>query len=310
MTQVSAARSASATSRTAAARLPTLREGAKGASVVSLQNFLRNKGYKVTADGDFGPKTLAAVKGFQKSRGLVADGIVGPKTWSALRAPAPTAPKPPPSSGATPTLRAGAKGASVEKLQTLLRGKGYGVSVDGDFGPRTLSAVKGFQQSRGLAADGVVGPNTWKALNSAGGVSQPGPSGGGKQVTAYVQGRPSTITVYPVGNGKYLQADAARNFKSMQAAARNAGVNLSVNSGFRSHAEQKVLYQKYLNGTGNLAAKPGYSNHQSGISVDIGGVNGYGTKAFKWLQANAGRYGFVNDVRGEFWHWTYRGPRS
>jgi peptidoglycan hydrolase-like protein with peptidoglycan-binding domain len=310
MTQVSAARSASATSRTAAASFPTLREGAKGASVVSLQNFLRNKGYKVTADGDFGPKTLAAVKGFQKSRGLAADGIVGPKTWTALRAAAPTAPKPPPSSGATPTLRAGAKGASVEKLQTLLRGKGYGVSVDGDFGPRTLSAVKSFQQSRGLAADGVVGPNTWKALNSAGGVSQPGPSGGGKQVTAYVQGRPSTITVYPVGNGKYLQADAARNFKSMQAAARSAGVNLSVNSGFRSNAEQKVLYQKYLNGTGNLAAKPGYSNHQSGISVDIGGVNGYGTKAFKWLQANAGRYGFVNDVRGEFWHWTYRGPRS
>jgi LAS superfamily LD-carboxypeptidase LdcB len=72
-------------------------------------------------------------------------------------------------------------------------------------------------------------------------------------------------------------------------------------------AEQQALYRKYLNGTGNLAAKPGYSNHQNGISVDIGGINGYGTKAFKWMQQNAGRYGFINDVRGEFWHWTYRG---
>lgn len=310
MSQVSALRSASATSRTAAASFPTLREGARGPSVVSLQNFLRNKGYKVSADGDFGPKTLAAVKGFQKARGLEADGVVGPKTWSALRAAAPTAPKPPPSSGATPTLRLGAKGASVEKLQTALRGKGYGVSVDGDFGPRTLAAVKSFQQSHGLAADGVVGPNTWKALNSAGGVSQPAPSGGGKQVTAYVQGRPSTITVVPIANGKYLQADAARNFKALQADARRAGVNLSVNSAFRTMAEQQVLYRKYLNGTGNLAAKPGYSTHQNGISVDIGGVNVYGTNAFKWLAKNAGRYGFVNDVKGEFWHWTYRGPRS
>jgi peptidoglycan hydrolase-like protein with peptidoglycan-binding domain len=276
--------------------------------VVSLQNFLRNKGYKVTADGDFGPKTLTAVKGFQKAHGLTADGVVGPKTWSALRA---AAPKPAPSSGgATPTLRVGAKGASVEKLQTALRGKGYKIAVDGSFGPGTLSAVKSFQQSRGLAADGVVGPNTWKALNSAGGVSQPAPTGGGKHVTAYVQGRPSTITVVPVGNGKYLQADAARNFKAMQADARRAGINLSVNSGFRTMAEQQELYRKYLNGTGNLAAKPGYSNHQNGISADVGGINGYGTAAYKWLQNNAGKYGFVNDVKGEFWHWTYRGPRS
>lgn len=38
----------------------------------------------ITADGDFGPKTLAAVKNFQASKGLVVDGIVGPKTWAAL----------------------------------------------------------------------------------------------------------------------------------------------------------------------------------------------------------------------------------
>ena len=40
--------------------------------------------------------------------------------------------------------------------------------------------------------------------------------------------------------------------------------------------------------------------------VDIGG---YGTKAYKCLQPNASRYGFVNDVKGELWHRTYRGPR-
>jgi LAS superfamily LD-carboxypeptidase LdcB len=61
-----------------------------------------------------------------------------------------------------------------------------------------------------------------------------------------------------------------------------------------------------VDGTGNLAARPGYSNHQGGVSMDIGGVNGYGTSACRWLQANASRYGFVNDVAGESWHWTFK----
>ena len=218
------------------------------------------------------------------------------------------------STGASfPTLREGAKGPSVVSLQNFLRNKGFSVAADGVFGPKTLAAVKSFQQSRGLAVDGVVGPKTWSALRSAGGtggsggVSQPSPStGGGKQVAAYVQGRPRSITVQSVGNGQYLQADAARNFKAMQAAARSAGVNLSATSGFRTMEQQRALYQKYLNGTGNLAAKPGYSNHQNGISMDVGGIGGYNTKAYNWLQKNASKYGFANDVRGEPWHWTYK----
>ncbi len=297
MTSVSALRSTQTASLTASQ--PTLRQGSKGAAVTQLQNLLRNRGFSVAADGDFGPKTLAAVKSFQASRGLAADGIVGPKTWAALR----TAP----ASSGQPTLRMGAKGAAVSELQTALRNKGYSLSVDGDFGPRTQAAVKSFQASRGLVADGIVGPRTWAALKGSGGVSNPGTPAGGKQVTAYINGRPSTITVVPVGNGKYLRADAARNFLAMQADARRAGINLSATSGFRSMEEQRVLYQKYLNGTGNLAAKPGYSNHQGGISMDIGGVGGYNTSAYRWLSQNASRYGFVNDVRGEHWHWTYKG---
>jgi len=194
----------------------------------------------------------------------------------------------------------------VTQLQNLLRNKGYNIAADGIFGPKTEAAVKQFQASRGLVVDGIVGPKTWAALRG-GGVSQPPPAGGGKQVTAYVQGRPSTITVYPVGNGQYMRADAARNFKAMQAAAARAGINLSATSGFRTMAQQQELYRKYLNGTGNLAAKPGYSNHQSGISMDIGGVGGYNTRAYNWLRNNAANYGFKNDVRGEYWHWTFKG---
>lgn len=68
-------------------KLPTIRKGSKGSYVTLLQTTLINKGYKLPkygADGSFGNETLAAVKQFQKDRGLVVDGIVGPKTWSAL----------------------------------------------------------------------------------------------------------------------------------------------------------------------------------------------------------------------------------
>jgi peptidoglycan hydrolase-like protein with peptidoglycan-binding domain len=222
-------------------------------------------------------------------------------TVSATRAAQPTAL----AARSEPTLRNGSKGPAVTQLQNLLRNKGYNIAADGDFGPKTEAAVKKFQSSKGLVADGIVGPKTWAALKG-GAVSNPGTPAGGKQVTAYVQGRPSTITVVPVGNGQYLRADAAKNFKAMQADAARAGINLTATSGFRSMEQQRVLYQKYLNGTGNLAAKPGYSTHQNGISMDIGGVNGYGTRAFNWLKNNASKYGFVNDVRGEYWHWTYK----
>lgn len=62
----------------------TIRQGAKGEPVRLLQQLLITKGYFLTIDGDFGPKTLAAVKDFQNKQHLVVDGIVGPKTWAAL----------------------------------------------------------------------------------------------------------------------------------------------------------------------------------------------------------------------------------
>ena len=57
----------------------TLREGMQGQDVKRLQTMLG-----ISADGQFGPKTTAAVKAIQKLKGLVVDGIAGPATWAAL----------------------------------------------------------------------------------------------------------------------------------------------------------------------------------------------------------------------------------
>jgi cell wall-associated NlpC family hydrolase len=70
---------------------PTLRQGARGPAVATLQRLLR-----VPADGRFGPRTRAAVVTFQRTHRLTADGVVGPRTWRALgAAPAVAAPRTP-----------------------------------------------------------------------------------------------------------------------------------------------------------------------------------------------------------------------
>jgi Lysozyme like domain/D-alanyl-D-alanine carboxypeptidase len=106
-----------------------------------------------------------------------------------------------------------------------------------------------------------------------------------------------------VGDGEKLLGPVARQFRRMDAAARAAGLDLHVNSGYRTYAEQAQLYRDFQNGTGNPAAPPGRSTHGLGLSADI---NVTDPRVQAWLRKNAARYGFVNDVSSEPWHWTYR----
>lgn len=74
------------------------------------------------------------------------------------------------------TLRKGSSGADVEYLQKLLKAEGYdlgnsgpkGDGVDGKFGSETLSAVRAYQHDHGLTPDGIVGKQTWAALEGDG----------------------------------------------------------------------------------------------------------------------------------------------
>jgi murein L,D-transpeptidase YcbB/YkuD len=63
-----------------------------------------------------------------------------------------------------PTIRFGSSGITVRILQRLLIAHGYGMRVDGVFGPLTEAAVKAFQNRRSLFTDGIVGQRTWLAL--------------------------------------------------------------------------------------------------------------------------------------------------
>ena len=63
-----------------------------------------------------------------------------------------------------PLVKRGDNIFPVRSLQDLLRARNHPVAVDGIFGPLTEAAVKAFQQSSGLAADGIAGPQTWPKL--------------------------------------------------------------------------------------------------------------------------------------------------
>lgn len=135
----------------------TQRSGSTGAQVKAVQTLLNAQGYPAgEADGSFGPATQSAVTAFQSAHALDADGVVGSRTWTALL-----------SAGATPTLAEGASGDDVKRLQRALTAAlGSTVGVDGSFGPGTATAVRGYQTGRGLTADGIVGPDTWTALQA------------------------------------------------------------------------------------------------------------------------------------------------
>lgn len=136
-----------------------LQNGASGQSVNIIQQKLNSLGFNSGAiDGRFGPKTKAAIIAFQKANGLVPDGIIGPLTWAKLFGSAG-------GTSYTGPITYGIVNSNVTAIQAKLAALGFNPGpVDGIFGPKSLAAIKAFQKSRGLAADGIVGPLTWHAL--------------------------------------------------------------------------------------------------------------------------------------------------
>ena len=124
-------------------------------------------------------------------------------------------------------------------------------------------------------------------------------SGGGSGSVSEVG--PKTGQLVDVPGGK-VDASIADNVKKMLNDAKKEGVDLQISSSYRSREEQERLYQAYLNGTGNLAAKPGSSNHESGLAIDFKNTSG----AYDWLKKNAGRYGLKN-LPSEPWHYSTNG---
>ncbi len=138
-----------------------------------------------------------------------------------------------------------------------------------------------------------------------------GTASGGDEVhsaVGYRNGRPLSIQLVVI-DWIRVEIRTAKAFRAMQRAAEADGIELVIRSGFRTHESQGWLYRAWRSGFGNRAARPGFSNHQSGRALDIV-VQDPNTLA--WLDRNARRYGFKRTVRGEPWHWELVGrpPRG
>ena len=86
---------------------------------------------------------------------------------AAAASPAAASPGPGPAGQTRPVVARGSQGDAVIQLQNLLRDADFAVAVDGDFGPGTEVALTRFQSENKLDSDGIVGPQTWAALDAA-----------------------------------------------------------------------------------------------------------------------------------------------
>lgn len=124
-----------------------------------------------------------------------------------------------------------------------------------------------------------------------------------------------------------IERNVAKAFYDMEEAASKDGMELMVSSGYRSYEDQEEITNTYLelygqNYVDNYVAKPGFSEHQTAMSLDIASksvdtfVN---SDEYVWMMDNAYKYGFIlryprskEDITGykcEAWHYRYVGKK-
>ena len=125
----------------------------------------------------------------------------------------------------------------------------------------------------------------------------------------------------------YLTKEAKEAYDKLCDAITKDGLNLSVNSSYRSYKDQEEIYETYLNLYGKnyvnkYVAVPGYSEHQTGLALDVMSLSGNVfklTDEYLWMKENAHKYGFIlrydegkEDITGynsESWHYRYVGEK-
>lgn len=137
-----------------------------------------------------------------------------------------------------------------------------------------------------------------------------------------------------VSENIYMQPVAARALEELFDDALDEGITLYATSGFRSYSTQKAIFERKLGTMSEKAAnasvaKPGYSEHQTGLAMDVEGHSSLGsgliqdfgeTPEGKWLAENCHKYGFIirypkgkTDITGyvyEPWHIRYVGKEA
>jgi hypothetical protein len=134
-------------------------------------------------------------------------------------------------------------------------------------------------------AEGYRSPH-WKGAGTGSGMVSNVPKGPGKKALSK--------WLHKAEGNEDVEHLAPELQSALIALARDSGAPIAINSGYRSTEEQAQLYEMYLNGTGNLAAPPGSSNHESGEAADA--------ELTDEQRALLPKYGLGTPVAGEPWH--------
>lgn len=190
---------------------------------------------------------------------------------------------------------------NIQTIQSRIAEIQQRIGCPGGAGSASGSAGVSFAVAlRDAMGSTVTSPNT--TARPAGVGSRP-PRG----LEAFANGRIPEQALTPIARGERLWGPAADAFRQLATDAQAAGVSLRVTDSYRSFDEQvDIVRRKGLYSEGGLGAEPGTSSHGWGLSVDLDTTPG----SLAWLRTNAGRYGFVEDVPREPWHWTYQAPAS
>lgn len=125
------------------------------------------------------------------------------------------------------------------------------------------------------------------------------------ELAAYGNGRVPAERLTPIGQpGHRLFAPAAQSWNQLVEAAAADGFDLRITDSYRSYDQQvDLVNRKGLYSEGGLGATPGTSNHGWGLAVDADVTD---PAMLQWLRTNGPRYGWVEAVPREPWHWEYR----
>ena len=141
---------------------------------------------------------------------------------------------------------------------------------------------------------------------------------------------PEEISIEYARSGMQLVSEAKEAFETLSQEAKKDGMTIIAMSSYRSYDYQVNLYNNYVKSDGKDAAdtysaRPGFSEHQTGLAVDIYNkelpyTSFEETKEFEWMQKNAYKYGFIlrfpkdkvniTGYQYEAWHYRYVGKKA
>lgn len=244
-------------------------------------------------------------------------------------------------------IHIGHQGNEVKNIQRALNKIGHHLAVDGIYGPNTKSAILRFQnQYKSLTDDGIYGPNTKNYLEQT-------------LLNNNIKSNPSDVLVLvnknnPISSDyipenlvipnvsfpfkeynpkKLMRKDAALALEKLFIQGKRENIDLYAVSGYRSYDRQNTIFNSNVNKHGleianQFSAKPGQSEHQTGLAMDITSrsvnfslTQNFGkTKEGKWIKENAHKFGFIirypqgkESITGyqyEPWHLRYVGNET